>query len=750
MGMLYQLKYDSVHKRFDGTVSTKTDGGNEFLVVNGKEIAVFHEKDPAAIPWGKCGAEYICESTGVFTAKEKAELHIKGGAKKVIISAPPKDDVPMYVMGVNNTDYKKEDTVVSNASCTTNCLAPLTKVVHEKFGIAEGLMTTVHAMTATQLVVDGPAKGGKDWRGGRCASENIIPSATGAAKAVGKVIPALNGKLTGMAFRVPTPDVSVVDLTCRLEKAAPMDAICDAIRKAEHGSMQGVLGFSDEEVVSTDFVTCPFSSIFDKRACIALTDNFVKLVSWYDNEWGYSNRLIDLACHMAQVDGVVPTPSKIVSIKAREIFDSRGNPTVEVDLLTDMHLFRAAVPSGASTGIYEALELRDGDKKRLLGKGVLKAVQNVNERIAPKLVGMDVTKQREIDMVMVEIIDGTQNDWGWSKSSLGANAILAVSMAVFRAGAASMQMPLYQYIANLAGRPTDKYMMPVPSFNVINGGSHAGNRLACQEFMILPVGASSFKDALICGAEVYHTLKGVIKKKYGQDACNVGDEGGFAPSVQDNNEALDVLMEAIDKSGHKDKIRIGTDVAASEFYDAKTKVYDLDFKNPNSAPEMKMDTDKLIAYYERWICKYPLVSIEDPFDQDDWDAYSKFMAEVGDSVQIVGDDLLVTNPKRVKKALDVKACNALLLKVNQIGSVSEAIEAASMSMFAGWGVMVSHRSGETEDSFIADLVVGLRTGEIKTGAPCRSERLAKYNQLLRIEEELGALCSYAGTRFRQP
>merc|ERR1712087_56362 len=448
----------------------------------------------------------------------------------------------------------------------------------------------------------------------------------------------------------------------------------------------------------------------------------------------------------AQVDGIVPPPSKVVSIKAREIFDSRGNPTVEVDLLTDMHLFRAAVPSGASTGIYEALELRDGDKNRLLGKGVTKAVQNVNERIAPKLVGMGVTNQKAIDKLMVESIDGTQNDWGWSKSTLGANAILAVSMAVCRAGAASMQVPLYEYIAYLSGRPTDKFVMPVPSFNVINGGSHAGNRLACQEFMILPVGASSFKEALICGAEVYHTLKGVIKKKYGQDACNVGDEGGFAPSVQDNNEALDVLMEAIEKSGHKDKIKIGTDVAASEFY--KEGKYDLDFKNPDSKPADWLTGEKLMKLYEEWTIKYPMISIEDPFDQDDWASYSLMKKQFGDKVQIVGDDLLVTNTKRIYKALEVDACNALLLKVNQIGSITEAIEAALKSMQSGWGVMVSHRSGETEDSFIADLVVGLRTGQIKTGAPCRSERLAKYNQLLRIEEELGRKCTYAGADFR--
>merc|ERR1719429_1076967 len=313
---------------------------------------------------------------------------------------------------------------------------------------------------------------------------------------------------------------------------------------------------------------------------------------------------------MAVVDGTVSVPAKVVSIKAREIFDSRGNPTVEVDLCTDRASYRAAVPSGASTGVYEALELRDGDNARLLGKGVLTAVKNVNELIAPKLKGMDVTKQKEIDKLMVETLDGTQNDWGWSKSNLGANAILAVSMAVCRAGAASMQMPLYEYIANLAGRPTDKYMMPVPSFNVINGGSHAGNRLACQEFMILPVGASSFKDALVCGAEVYHTLKGVIKKKYGQDACNVGDEGGFAPSVQDNNEALDVLMEAIKKSGHADKIKIGTDVAASEFWKPDIGKYDLDFKNPNSGDDMKKTPEEMIEYYKAWFAKYPFVSIE--------------------------------------------------------------------------------------------------------------------------------------------
>merc|ERR1711976_51877 len=252
---------------------------------------------------GEVGANYVCESTGVFTAKEKAELHIKGGCKKVIISAPPKDAVPMYVMGVNNTEYKKEDTVVSNASCTTNCLAPLTKVLHEKFGIVEGLMTTVHAMTATQLVVDGPSRGGKDWRGGRCASANIIPSSTGAAQAVGKVLPEMNGKLTGMAFRVPTPDVSVVDLTCRLENPAKYDEIVAAVKEYAAGDMKGVVDWTEDEVVSTDFVTCAASSVFDVKAGIALNDTFVKLVTWYDNEWGYSNRLVDLALYMKKIDG---------------------------------------------------------------------------------------------------------------------------------------------------------------------------------------------------------------------------------------------------------------------------------------------------------------------------------------------------------------------------------------------------------------------------------------------------------------
>lgn len=432
--------------------------------------------------------------------------------------------------------------------------------------------------------------------------------------------------------------------------------------------------------------------------------------------------------------------SKIKSMKAREVLDSRGNPTVEVDLLTEDGSFRAIVPSGASTGIYEALELRDKDPSRYMGKGVLKAVANVNDKIAPLIKGMDPENQGEIDRKMLDA-DGTDN-----KSKLGANAILAVSMAVCKAGAASKKIPLYMHIAELAG--VNEFVLPVPSFNVINGGSHAGNKLAMQEFMILPVGASSFKEAMRMGAETYHNLKKVIKKKYGQDAINVGDEGGFAPNIQDNKEGLELLKEAIEKGGYTGKVKIGMDVAASEFY--KDGKYDLDFKSSDNDGSMVRTGDEMIELYKEFVDGYGLVSIEDPFDQDDWDTYTKLTDQVGKKTQIVGDDLLVTNPRRIKTGIEKKAVNALLLKVNQIGTITESIQACKDSQDAGWGVMVSHRSGETEDTFIADLVVGLKTGQIKTGAPCRSERLAKYNQLLRIEEELGENCTYAGDRFRNP
>mgnify|MGYP006109002401 FL=1 len=372
-----------------------------------------------------------------------------------------------------------------------------------------------------------------------------------------------------------------------------------------------------------------------------------------------------------------------------------------------------------------------------MGKGVTKAVENINTILGPALIGKDPTEQKTIDDLMIEL-DGTKN-----KGKLGANAILAVSMAVSKAGAAEKGVPLYKHIADLAGN--GKLVLPVPAFNVINGGSHAGNKLAMQEFMILPVGAKSFSEAMRMGSEVYHHLKTVIKAKYGQDACNVGDEGGFAPNIQENKEGLELLKEAIEKAGYTGAIKIGMDVAAAEFY-TEDKMYDLDFKTEGNDGSMKKTGEEMIEMYKEFCAEYPIVSIEDPFDQDDFENTGILTA--AGVCQVVGDDLLVTNPERVATAIEAKACNALLLKVNQIGSISEAIEAVRMAKKAGWGVMTSHRSGETEDSYIADLAVGLATGQIKTGAPCRSERLAKYNQLLRIEEELGADAVYAGEGYR--
>lgn len=420
--------------------------------------------------------------------------------------------------------------------------------------------------------------------------------------------------------------------------------------------------------------------------------------------------------------------------------DSRGNPTVECEVTTEGGKFRAIVPSGASTGIYEALELRDGDKTRYLGKGVQNAIKNMHNIICPGIQGFLCTEQEKLDNHMVKVLDGTQNEWGFSKSKLGANTILAVSMGAARAGAAAKGIPLYEHLAQLSGKPTDKFIMPVPCLNVINGGSHAGNALAFQEFMILPTVADNFSNALRMGVEVYHTLKKVINKKYGQDATNVGDEGGFAPNISTPQEALDLLVEAIAAAGYTGKIKIAMDVAASEFYQKDVKMYNLTFKS--SSPDIKT-SDQLVELYKELVNKYPIVSIEDPFDQDDWEAYAKLTAAIGDKIQIVGDDLLVTNPKRIEAAIQKKACNALLLKVNQIGSVTESIQACKISQENGWGVMVSHRSGETEDVFISDLVVALGTGQIKTGAPCRSERNAKYNQLLRIEQELGERATYS-------
>ncbi|KAI0311088.1 enolase [Amylostereum chailletii] len=457
----------------------------------------------------------------------------------------------------------------------------------------------------------------------------------------------------------------------------------------------------------------------------------------------------------------------ISKILARQIFDSRGNPTVEVDLFTEKGRFRAAVPSGASTGIHEAVELRDGDKTAYVGKGVLKAVANVNDTIAPALIGsgLKVTQQKEIDDFLIKL-DGTPN-----KGKLGANAILGVSIAVADAAASEKGVPLYQHLADLAGvKPP--FVLPCPAFNVINGGSHAGNKLAFQEFMLLPTGATTFTEALKIGSETYHTLKKVISAKYGIDAVNVGDEGGFAPNVSGAEESLELLSEAIKKAGYEGKIKIALDVASSEFY--KEGKYDLDFKNPNSDPTKWISGTELADLYLGYVKKYPIVSIEDPFDQDDWEAWTHFTKNSG--IQIVGDDLTVTNPLRIKTAIEKKACNGLLLKHRSLPfhpgqpnryrvgihpgvrlspllvvvpsslTVNRDVSSAQLSQSDGWGVMVSHRSGETENTFIADLVVALGVGQIKTGAPARSERVAKYNQLLRIEEELGSNASFAGDK----
>jgi len=376
-----------------------------------------------------------------------------------------------------------------------------------------------------------------------------------------------------------------------------------------------------------------------------------------------------------------------------------------------------------------------------VGKGVLKAVENVNTIIAPALIKerFDVKDQAAIDKFLIDL-DGTPN-----KAKLGANAILGVSLAVAKAGAAAKNVPLYAHVADLAGTKKP-FVLPVPFMNVINGGSHAGGRLAFQEFMIVPCEAPSFTEAMRQGAEVYQILKTLTKKKYGQSAGNVGDEGGVAPDIQTAEEALDLITDAIDKAGYTGQIKIAMDVASSEFYKEDAKKYDLDFKNPDSDSSKWLTYQELADLYKSLAQRYPIVSIEDPFAEDDWEAWTHFYKT--SDFQIVGDDLTVTNPIRIKRAIDEKSCNALLLKVNQIGTLTESIQAARDSYTAGWGVMVSHRSGETEDVTIADIVVGLRAGQIKTGAPARSERLAKLNQILRIEEELGEQATYAGNNFR--
>eukprot|EP00307_Rebecca_sp_RCC1486_P004948 CAMPEP_0119414146 /NCGR_PEP_ID=MMETSP1335-20130426/6550_1 /TAXON_ID=259385 /ORGANISM="Chrysoculter rhomboideus, Strain RCC1486" /LENGTH=441 /DNA_ID=CAMNT_0007439001 /DNA_START=27 /DNA_END=1352 /DNA_ORIENTATION=+ len=431
----------------------------------------------------------------------------------------------------------------------------------------------------------------------------------------------------------------------------------------------------------------------------------------------------------------------ITNVLAREIFDSRGNPTVEVEIITKDGVFRADVPSGASTGEAEAHELRDGGE-RFLGKGVSKAVENVRTIIGPAIIGQDAADVAALDKIMIDL-DGTPN-----KAKLGANAILGVSMAACRAGAAAKGMPLYVFLNQMAGSP--KMVMPVPCFNCINGGVHAGNYLPFQEFFLIPTGASTFREAMQMGSETYHTLKGIIKKQYGIDSTAVGDEGGFAPKLSDPEDALKLLVEAIAAAGYTGRIVIGSDPAASETFDKATGKYNLDFKKP--AAEMAADHlksgDELVQYWVEMAAKYPIALLEDPCDENDFVSHSKLTERLGERIEIVGDDLYCTNPRIVAKGLSMKATNAMLLKVNQIGTISEAIAAYKLCVDNQWGVFVSHRSGETEDTFIADLTVALGTGHLKTGAPCRSERLAKYNQLLRIEEELGLQAQYAGGDFR--
>jgi enolase len=420
--------------------------------------------------------------------------------------------------------------------------------------------------------------------------------------------------------------------------------------------------------------------------------------------------------------------SKIIHVEGREILDSRGNPTVEVEVVTENGAMgRACVPSGASTGENEALELRDGDKTRYGGKGVLKAVENVNGELADKVVGMDVTEQAAIDKAMIEL-DGTE-----TKSRLGANAILGVSLAAARAAAEVVGLPLYQYIGGVNAK-----QLPVPMMNILNGGAHADNNVDIQEFMIQPVGATSFKEALRMGAEVFHALKSVLKGK--KLNTSVGDEGGFAPNLSSNAEAIEVILEAIGKAGYKVRkdVTLALDPAASSFYDKKKKGYVFEGQ--------LRDTDWMIDYYKGLVSKYPILSIEDGLDENDWEGFAKMTAELGERVQIVGDDLLVTNTKYLKRAILERSVNAILIKLNQIGTLTETLDCIEMAKRAGFTAVVSHRSGETEDSTIADVVVGTNAGQIKTGSLSRSDRIAKYNQLLRIESELGPVARYGGLK----
>ncbi len=420
----------------------------------------------------------------------------------------------------------------------------------------------------------------------------------------------------------------------------------------------------------------------------------------------------------------------IEDIIAREVLDSRGNPTVEVEVYTESGAFgRATIPSGASTGEHEAIELRDGEENRFMGKGVLKAVENVNEIIAPELEGMNVLNQRAIDLLMLEI-DGTEN-----KEKLGANAILGVSLAVVKAAADFLNIPLYQYIGGV-----NAHILPVPLMNILNGGKHADNNVDLQEFMIAPIGAESFKEALRMGAETYHTLKKVLKEK--GYSTSVGDEGGFAPDLKSNEEPLELIVEAIERAGYEPgvDIYIALDPAASEFF--KNGKYILKAEN------RELSAEEMVDFYDKLVEKYPIFSIEDGLAEDDWDGWKILTEKLGEKIQLVGDDIFVTNTNRLEKGIELGVANSILIKLNQIGTLTETIETVELAKTAGYTSVVSHRSGETEDTIIADFTVAMNTGQIKTGAPCRVDRVAKYNQLLRIEEELGDLAVYAGKLFK--
>jgi enolase len=423
---------------------------------------------------------------------------------------------------------------------------------------------------------------------------------------------------------------------------------------------------------------------------------------------------------------------QIISIHARQILDSRGNPTIEVDVFTDTGVVgRAAVPSGASTGIHEAIELRDGDKSKYLGKGVLKAVKNVNDIIEKELIGYDVFEQIVLDRKMIEL-DGTEN-----KSTLGANAILGVSLAAAKAAAEETGQRLYRYIGGVNANT-----LPIPMMNILNGGSHADNSIDFQEFMVFPAGAASFTEAIRMGAEVFHNLKSVLKSK--GYSTNVGDEGGFAPDLKSNEEAIQVILQAIEKAGYKPgkDIFLALDPAASEYFLPEEKVYHL-----HKSTGEKLSPEKMVSYWKSWVDKYPIVSIEDGMAEDDWDGWKLITQTLGSRIQLVGDDIFVTNTKRLQRGIDQGIANSILIKVNQIGTLTETIEAVQMAHRNKYTAIISHRSGETEDTTIADLSVALNTGQIKTGSASRSDRIAKYNQLLRIEEELGASAHFAGKDF---